>query len=584
MQLPRRTANFHRHELEELFILLYPSGAHAIAIDDNYRAQRRQGIERCKVWLNRGACPHAVESTMGLIEAQQLDEQLLMPTFTQDFSLQQQDWQWCVRSTYSMAILRFVNALADSMQTGLYAQSIFMIAERIGLPLWFVEVRHAATHEEMPSLHVLRQASVDALGWLQYQFWLPNIQQQSLRNESMQQGSSLRTVDNNYDNNILDLDDEQKKITQATAEDLRLELASYRKLAKQIANDASLRGPSKATILSIQNRMIKCIGKADEILIKQRQSLLQNKGINSMDEAKLITLGQLNACDILADVLLEPGGLIPLALRKRLRSPGKGKIPTMTSILADTWTPLLAYFIEEIENFDVALIDNLIDCVTQQDQQPDNTVDENTKALQDRSIVDTAASWLLFLTDGSSEGGNKSRMVNMSDGSNISLTTVVRKCLAQPSKTSIAVAQTLCQNNSTLMERVGHLLELAESTVMLDKSSKLAQESQRDVQGEETEEQMTDLERSILAMEKQLDALKKKDDVKETRHDTKDEQKQVKTTSQDDIESSWQSRQNAVCALLEGWNTVNHTTWKPMPIGCFTEGGPAARQFDFELN
>ncbi|PWN37367.1 Las1-domain-containing protein [Meira miltonrushii] len=579
MQLPRRTANVHRHELEELFALLYPSGAHAIAIDDGYHKQRRQGIERCKVWLNRGACPHAVESTMGLIEAQQLDERLLMPSFTQDFSLQQQDWQWCVRSTYSMALLRFVNALADSMQTGLYAQSIFMIAEKIGLPLWFVEIRHAATHEEMPSLHVLRQASVDALGWLQNQFWLPNIQQQSVRSESMQQGTSTAE----YDGNILDLDDEQKKITQATAEELRQHLAAYRKLAKQIANDASLRGPSKATILSIQTRMVKCIRKADEVLIKQRKSLLQNKGSNSIDEAKLIALGQLNACDILADVLLEPGGLIPLALRKRLCSTSKGRIPAMTPILADTWMPLLKYFVEEVESFDVALIDNLIDCVTQQDQQrqqQDSTVDENTKALQEQSIVDTAASWLLYLIGSGSEGGNKSRMFDTSDGSQLSYTTIVRKCLAQPSKTFIAVAQTLCQSNPTLMERVGHLLELAESTVMLDKNSKQSQEAKGEAQSEEADEQMTDLERSILAMEKQLDALKKDDAEEIKKNSTKDE---IALPS-DEGEIAWQSRQNAVCALLQGWSTYNQTDWKPMPIGCLSGGGPIAEQFEFELN
>lgn len=580
MQLPRRTANVHRHELEEIFALLYPSGAHAIAIDDGYHKQRRRGIERCKVWLNRGACPHAVESTMGLIEAQQLDERLLMPSFTQDFSLQQQDWQWCVRSTYSMALLRFVNALADSMQTGLYAQSIFMIAERIGLPLWFVEIRHAATHEEMPSLYVLRQASVDALGWLQNQFWLPNIQQQSTRSDSVQQGTSSA----DYDGNILDLDDEQKNITQATAEELRQHLSAYRKLAKQIANDASLRGPSKATILSIQTRMVKCIRKADEVLIKQRKSLLHNKESNSLDEAKLITLGQLNAYDILADVLLEPGGLIPLALRKRLCSTGKGKVPAMTTILADTWMPLLRYFIEEMENFDVALIDNLIDCITQQDQQrqhQDSTVDENTKALQEQTIVDTAASWLLHLIGSGSEGGNKSRIIDTSDGSRLSYTTIIRKCLAQPSKTSIAVAQTLCQSNPTLMERVGHLLELAESTVILDKPSKQSPETQTETQDGEVDEKMTDLERSILAMEKQLDALKKKDDAKEIK---KNSSKDEHDPSKDEGEIAWQSRQNAVCALVQGWSTSTPTDWKPMPIGCLSGEGPIAEQFAFELN
>jgi ribosomal biogenesis protein LAS1 len=41
----------------------------------------------------------------------------------------------------------------------MYAQSIAHIAARIGLPLWFVELRHAATHEELPSLSVLREAA-----------------------------------------------------------------------------------------------------------------------------------------------------------------------------------------------------------------------------------------------------------------------------------------------------------------------------------------------------------------------------------------------------------------------------------------
>lgn len=68
--------------------------------------------------------------------------------------------EWPSRSAYAMAIVRFVNSIADALQTGLYAQSIFSIAQKIGLPIWFVELRHAATHEELPGLDVLRQASV----------------------------------------------------------------------------------------------------------------------------------------------------------------------------------------------------------------------------------------------------------------------------------------------------------------------------------------------------------------------------------------------------------------------------------------
>lgn len=33
------------------------------------------------------------------------------------------------------------------------------LAAQLGLPLWFVELRHAATHEDLPALSVLREAA-----------------------------------------------------------------------------------------------------------------------------------------------------------------------------------------------------------------------------------------------------------------------------------------------------------------------------------------------------------------------------------------------------------------------------------------
>ena len=53
----------------------------------------------------------------------------------------------------------FVNGLVDPAQQGPFARSIASIAAQIGLPLWFVELRHAATHEDLPSLQVLRDAA-----------------------------------------------------------------------------------------------------------------------------------------------------------------------------------------------------------------------------------------------------------------------------------------------------------------------------------------------------------------------------------------------------------------------------------------
>ena len=58
-----------------------------------------------------------------------------------------------------MALVRMVNGLVDPLQLGVYARPISSIATQIGLPMWLVELRHSATHEELPSLEVLRTAA-----------------------------------------------------------------------------------------------------------------------------------------------------------------------------------------------------------------------------------------------------------------------------------------------------------------------------------------------------------------------------------------------------------------------------------------
>ena len=71
-----------------------------------------------------------------------------------------------LRQCYSTAIIRLVNGLVDPLQSGVYARSIASIAAQLGLPGWLVEVRHAATHEELPSLEVLREAAKEVISFL----------------------------------------------------------------------------------------------------------------------------------------------------------------------------------------------------------------------------------------------------------------------------------------------------------------------------------------------------------------------------------------------------------------------------------
>lgn len=46
-----------------------------------------------------------------------------------------------------------------------------VLARNLNLPASFVEIRHAATHEALPSLSVLRTVAIRALDWLWTNYW-----------------------------------------------------------------------------------------------------------------------------------------------------------------------------------------------------------------------------------------------------------------------------------------------------------------------------------------------------------------------------------------------------------------------------
>lgn len=76
--------------------------------------------------------------------------------------------KWSICSLVS----RFVNGLLDPAQQSSLAISMHTLARNINLPVSFVEIRHAATHENLPSLAVLRMAASRALSWLWSNYWV----------------------------------------------------------------------------------------------------------------------------------------------------------------------------------------------------------------------------------------------------------------------------------------------------------------------------------------------------------------------------------------------------------------------------
>ena len=93
--------------------------------------------------------PHALESLLSILVAVQQD-------ISSDAGLSS---SLSLRQSYATALIRLVNGLVDPLQMGTYARSILSIATQIGLPAWLVELRHAATHEDLPSLELLRDGA-----------------------------------------------------------------------------------------------------------------------------------------------------------------------------------------------------------------------------------------------------------------------------------------------------------------------------------------------------------------------------------------------------------------------------------------
>jgi ribosomal biogenesis protein LAS1 len=215
---------------------------------------------------------------------------------------------------------RFVNTIVDPLQTTYFARSIASLAAQLGLPLWFVELRHAATHEDLPSISVLRDASrqvrfsppspfprltldVQALDWLYTNYWLPTISPSS------------------------------SPVALLPLDPLRTLLKSYKLLTKTTLRDSSKLTRSKAEFLKVY------------------------KGIDKwITEASGLGRGRERALEGLVEALVEVGALVPLAKKKR---------PTARNMElgegGEIWGELLGRLEETYEGFADLLVGRLVE-------------------------------------------------------------------------------------------------------------------------------------------------------------------------------------------------------------------------------
>jgi hypothetical protein len=129
------------------------------ALFSSDRSERARAVTRVRTWSERGRTPRAVLSTAELVAAQ-------------DAAAGERE-ERTARLVVGMAVVRMVNSTVDPWQRAYFALSVQRLALQLHLPRMLVDLRHAASHADLPSLAVLLPAAAVALRWLDEWYWQP---------------------------------------------------------------------------------------------------------------------------------------------------------------------------------------------------------------------------------------------------------------------------------------------------------------------------------------------------------------------------------------------------------------------------
>ncbi|TYZ66078.1 hypothetical protein PybrP1_007672 [[Pythium] brassicae (nom. inval.)] len=159
---------------------------HAALFADDDDEQQQRALSRVAAWRSRTQLPVAVSSTAQLLELR-LHERLARGHHHGVGGASRSHLELSLQ--YASAVVRCVNGLVDSAQKGAYALAVSSLAQRIGIPLWIVDLRHESTHNQLPSLPVLRFAAQHLLAWLRANYW--HKQDELLRAQVRRVGDAL---------------------------------------------------------------------------------------------------------------------------------------------------------------------------------------------------------------------------------------------------------------------------------------------------------------------------------------------------------------------------------------------------------
>ncbi|KAF8682463.1 Las1-like [Rhizoctonia solani] len=325
MALPKRVPWATLTELDELCTWIYS--------DETDAASKQLAKNRLCAWQVNCPLPHALESVLCFINAILLDSNNASTS--------------TLCQVYALALIRFVNGLVDPLQQGVFARPIYSLAAQIGLPSWIVELRHRSTHEDLPSIEVLREATHQSMQWLLNRYFLPTL-----------------SPSNTTDLESIELPPLDPLLTE------------YKTLMKTCLRDASLQGRNKAEIERLFKGFSAWIADASTLYAVD----LSVQGSESNIGAHKLKFATRKFCERLSD----KNGLVPLSKSKRtnLNAP-LGHPPNQ-----DIWAPLIHHFDQTNEYFTEELLAHMFLLLN------NNAIAEN-----DPTYLKTIASWVLWIVD-----------------------------------------------------------------------------------------------------------------------------------------------------------------------------------------
>ena len=159
-----------------------------------------RAITTIQAWKLRGNLPHAVESTGLLFDSIRFHNSQSSSPSTHGggpgrnaFAV---DSSFPIRAAYTIALGRFVTGFADlGRHRAGPGQTMQEVAKSINLPPHFVELRHEAAHEDMPTLGRLVKMANEALMWLWENYWVLLDQEVKSAPPAMSREQADRTVE-----------------------------------------------------------------------------------------------------------------------------------------------------------------------------------------------------------------------------------------------------------------------------------------------------------------------------------------------------------------------------------------------------